>query len=605
MKQPPLGIQQWIYVLEEGAGRLWVRRGLLLMVAICLAGLFHLNRARNFVSPEAMDMAQLGRNIAEGRGYTTWNIRPLSVALQSAALTNAGKSPFEILKKPHADISNPPLYPMVLAGVLKVLPESTRHAMTGKSRTRPTPEIAIGLFNLVGLAAVVFMVYRITNGLFSRGAAIVAGLIFLTNDLYWDFVFSGLPTLWLGALVSVLAWMVAEIPKRYGHGSNPTRFESLSNGAMVGGLLGLACLTVYSSGWLLVPVVASLALSCRKQRWALTLSCVAAFLVLVMPWAVRNIAKSRLPFGTATVAAYAGTKAFPEDRLERSLAPQLKNVEIYDLLDKFRNNEEELLRNLLPTTGGSWFAAFFLVGLFIPARNPTVARFKWLVFSMFLTFLIVQPLVQTNVATLCPVINTENLIVLLAPLVIILAAGVMDDIWSKFDFPFYGANFIAKAFLVAFCAFPGMQAATRNRRTVLASPPYIPVVINQLCGYLPNDALMMSDMPWGVAWYGRRTAVGITLRVRDRYNEDFFVINDYHRSVRAIYLSPLTADMKWQSAFISSPDGVWARLYMDFFLRGGVPEGFPLKFAFGGGEGANKMAYPSAGHLLMADSQYW
>ena len=67
----------------------------------------------------------------------------------------------------------------------------------------------------------------------------------------------------------------------------------------------------------------------------------------------------------------------------------------------------------------------------------------------------------------------------------------------------------------------------------------------------------------------------------------------------------MTANKPWQSGFVASPDGAWARLYMDFFLRGKVPEGFPLKFAFGGGEGPTAMAYPSAGHLLMADFQYW
>ena len=605
MKEPPKGVQQWIYILEEGAGRIWVRRSLLVTIALALAGLFHLNRAHNFESPEAMDMAQLGRNIAEGRGYTTWNIRPLSVALQTRTLTNAGKSPFQLLQRPHADISNPPIFPTLVAGALKMVPASARSAMTGKSRTRPPAEVAIGVLNLFGLWALVFMVYRMTWGLFSRNAAIVAALVVMCCDIFWDFVFSGLPTLWLSALLCWVTLLAASAAEHFRHGAKVTLADAVRKGGGIGALLALACLTVYSTGWLLVPVALTLYFSAQKHQRTLAASCVVTFLIVVSPWLIRNTAKSGLPFGTATVAAYSGTKGFPEDRLERSLSPRLQEVQIFEIINKFSENERELVRNQLSSVGGTWFTAFFVVGLFLPSRSPLVGRVKWLVVSMLLVFLLVQPIIRTNISTLCPVYSTENLIVLLAPMFIAMAAGVMEDLWARSTFPFAGADVISKAFVVALCILPGLQTAVHSRNTVLSAPPYVPAVIAQLSNYVPSDALMMSDMPWGVSWYGRRPCVGLTLRVREDYREDFFAINDYYRSIRALYLSPVTADKPWQSGFVASPDGAWARLYMDFFLRGKVPEGFPLKFAFGGGEGPSAMAYPSAGHLLMADFQYW
>jgi hypothetical protein len=564
-----------------------------------------MNRARNLDSPEAMDMAQLGRNLAEGRGFTTWNIRPLSIALQARTMTNAGKSPFQLLQRPHADISNPPVYPVVLAGVLRVIPEKLRNAVSAKSRSRSPSEIAIGALNLVGFWALGFMVYRITWSLFSRNAAIAAILILLCSDQYWEFVFSGLPTLWLGALIAWILWLTVRTADRFVHGAKLTVMDAMRAGGGIGGLLGFASLTVYSSGWLLVPVAATLLISARKLQKALLVSCVVSFLIVLSPWVVRNILKSGLPFGTATVAAYSGTKGFPDDRLERSLTPRLQDVEIFELLNKFGVNERDLLQNQLARVGGTWFTGFFLVGLFLPARNVLVSRMKWLVVSCLVTLIFVQPLIRTHVSDLCPVFSCENLVVLLSPLFIVVGVGTMEDIWARMSFPFFGAEIISKVFVVILCTFPGLQMAVNSRRTVLVSPPYVPVVIRQLSGYVPADALMMSDIPWAVAWYGHRPCTGLTLRVREDYREDFFAINDYYRSVRALYLSPLTADQPWQSKFIASPDGAWGRLYMDFFLRGKVPDGFPLKFAFGGGEGADAMAYPTAGHLLMADFQYW
>ena len=35
-------------------------------------------------------------------------------------------------------------------------------------------------------------------------------------------------------------------------------------------------------------------------------------------------------------------------------------------------------------------------------------------------------------------------------------------------------------------------------------PPYYPPDIQQTAGWMKPDELMMSDVPWAVAWYGNR-----------------------------------------------------------------------------------------------------
>lgn len=70
-KGPPQGIQSWIYILEEGEGRIWVRRFVLLLIGFIVSAVMHLDGPKNFVAAEAMEQAHLARNISEGRGYTT------------------------------------------------------------------------------------------------------------------------------------------------------------------------------------------------------------------------------------------------------------------------------------------------------------------------------------------------------------------------------------------------------------------------------------------------------------------------------------------------------------------------------------------------------
>src|SRR5215204_2246256 len=95
------------------------------MALIVVIGCYNMRAFRNFSTQEAMDAAQLGRNIAEGQGYTTHFVRPISIYLvKKASEHKKGKTSTDpaALKTMHPDLANPPLYPVLLAGLMKVLP---------------------------------------------------------------------------------------------------------------------------------------------------------------------------------------------------------------------------------------------------------------------------------------------------------------------------------------------------------------------------------------------------------------------------------------------------------------------------------------------------
>jgi hypothetical protein len=119
-------IQAAIHKMEVGGGARILRVAALVVAVLTLGVLFDSCAYRNFSTPEAMDSAQLARNIAEGKGYTTLFIRPFSLYLVQAhneggmtlALTNADYDIAQI-KTAHPDLANPPVYPVVLAGLMK------------------------------------------------------------------------------------------------------------------------------------------------------------------------------------------------------------------------------------------------------------------------------------------------------------------------------------------------------------------------------------------------------------------------------------------------------------------------------------------------------
>src|SRR5665213_923243 len=120
-------IQSLIHKLEVAGARRLNYLALVLAV-LCLAVWYDTHCYRNFASPEAMDAAQVARNLAEGHGFTTDFIRPFSVylvqrhnhALHPGAIGSTNAMDFAQIQGRHPDLANAPVYPLVLAGLMKL-----------------------------------------------------------------------------------------------------------------------------------------------------------------------------------------------------------------------------------------------------------------------------------------------------------------------------------------------------------------------------------------------------------------------------------------------------------------------------------------------------
>ena len=74
-------LQEWIYKMEQGSGARYLKIITATLLILTLALLYNFRAYRNFDTQEAMDAAQLAHNLADGKGYTTLFIRPLSIYL--------------------------------------------------------------------------------------------------------------------------------------------------------------------------------------------------------------------------------------------------------------------------------------------------------------------------------------------------------------------------------------------------------------------------------------------------------------------------------------------------------------------------------------------
>jgi hypothetical protein len=629
-------LQEFIHKLEEGEG-VWAMRIVVAVLALVTLGVwYNLNEFQNFRTADAMEAAQLARNLARGEGYTTQCVRPLALHLVEQKQGVSAR----LSKQPHPDLATPPVYPTVLAALMKVLP--FRYDITPRF-WRYQPELIIAIFNQCLFILTVWLTYRLARRLFDLPVALVVAAVLLTSDIYWKFSVSGLSTCLLILIFCLVLWTLFALesasrapavvatptPAPASTPTPPASPEGAVAGAsapatseaaqvvpamsnlepdsnepgpgpmpwlapqdvlaapapagrvallalVLGALIGVGMLTRYSFGWLLLPAVGSAMVWLRGRRALVAGLAVLAFLLVVSPWIYRNYSLSGQLFGIQGYAPYQDTVPFPETRLERSLNPDLSTVEARDIVRKLFGNVGDIVQNELPRLGGgSWIAAFFLVGLFLRFRAPGLGRLRLFVLLSVVLMILVQGVGRTHLSYDVLTVNSENLLVLLLPGVALFGTALFFVLLDHMNLAILELRLFMVVLFVGVAAAPLVITLLPPRVYPIIYPPYLPPWIQESARFLQRNELIMSDMPWAVAWYGDRTCVWNTLDS----GKSFYTVNDEQKAVSALYLSPLSTDAKFLTQVLQGQDYEWSRFAVEVLTRTNLPAAFPLKHA--------------------------
>jgi len=364
-------IQEAIHKLEVAGGMRPLRIALSVLAVLAMITLYNFRAYHNMSNQEAMDAAQLARNISQGKGYTTDFIRPFSMFLlkkNNEAQAVAGRlSELAMIKGPHPDITNPPAYPVVLAVLMKLLPLDFSMPLNrsfwgnGGNFWRFQPDFIIAIFNELLFLGAVVLLFFLARRLFDPLTAWISAGIFFGTETFWRFSISGLSTMLLVFIFLGLVWTLLLIEEQCRNADSRKVWAVLL--ALASGLLvGLGCLTRYSFGWLIIPVLAFLLFFSGSRKAALLPSAFVAFALVVTPWIVRNFSVSDTPLGTSGYSIYQDSGLFPEDMLERSLDPNFTRGRINAVTQKFLLNSRQIIQEQVPRLSGNWLGAFFVVG---------------------------------------------------------------------------------------------------------------------------------------------------------------------------------------------------------------------------------------------------
>lgn len=616
-------LQLWLHKFDQFQQGLFYRRVRTPVLCVLILSLwvgYNLRCSRNMTAPEGMDAAQVARNIAEGRGFSTKFIRPLSVHYlmerndaKLGVTTPSGALDRGSLRENHPDLANAPLYPLALAGLMKtipfqyeinlksrfwsappiIIPQRVRDAaktqkekddLLKRQETRQflryQPDFLISLFNQLLFCATVVLFYFLGKRLFDEATARTATVLLIGSELLWRFTMSGLSTHLLMLIFMGIVWCLVLLEAESHEPKRTMRYQ-FQLAIAIGLLAGLGFLTRYSFGWIIIPALLFVRFYLPTHRAALGITIMAVFGVTIVPWIYRNMLLCGLPFGTATVAPLEATSFFAGYRLQRSIDPNW-NRSLYStfgilwpFIHKLLNGLRQIVLTDLIHLGGGWASSFFLVGLLQALAHRSRRHLRYFLVITLGCFAIVQALARTQISSDVPEVNSENLIVILFPLVLLYGVSLFHSLLDQINFIHRVFRLpTTLAFILIMC-LPMVTAFLPPRVNPIVYPPYYPPAIRQTAGFMKENELMMGDIPWAVAWYGNRQCIWLTLNAQD----DFFAINDGLKPIRGLYLTPLTMDSRFLTEWVWAGEHSWGNFVFETILRHEVPGTFPLRSA--------------------------
>lgn len=483
-----------------------IRRSLffLVLVLLTLGNLFTLFRGLN--SPQAMDQAQIAREIARGNGPTTKFIRPLAYHLAQEA---QGQKPVPFTG--FSDTYHAPLNPLINAAVLKLIGADSADdwAITGKQMVFPLDRIIASVSTLFFLLAI-GVNYLLVARIFDAKIAGVCAILMLFCETFWQFSLSGLPQMLLMLLFSCGAYFAY----RAVEASTENRVAMMP--AIVAGVFfTLMALTHWLAIWVAIGYIIFAAFAFRP-RGVVAISLFALLFLASLPSMIHMADKSGHPLGTGLMVLYKGLGQSPtEDSIMRVDDLHTKILSLDGIALKIVRTTLLQLTDIVPFLGGIIVAPLFFIALFHPFKRPSIARFRWALLLMWGTAALGMSIYGVSTKELDP--NQIHLV--FAPVMTAYALAFISILWSRLEF--VGANPVLRnVHLIIICflcagplilSLPQKVQIGMNRRDqggVPWWPPYYAPALNQgLRNWLTKDQVCFSDQPWAVAWYADRTCI--------------------------------------------------------------------------------------------------
>jgi cbb3-type cytochrome oxidase subunit 3 len=551
-----------------------IRRSLffIVLIILTLGNLFTLFRGLN--SPQAMDQAQIAREIARGNGFATKMIRP--VAYYQAEKTARRSVPLQGFQ----DTYHSPLNPLLNAAVLKLIGADKPNSwqMSDNEMVYPLDRVIASVCTLFFLIAI-GVNYLLISRIFDPKIAGVCAILMLFCEVFWNYSLSGLPQMLMLLLFSCGLYFA------YRATEASTEGRIAMTPAIVAGIFfTLLALAHWMTVWISLGYILYAAIAFRP-RGIVGISILGLLLVAGIGPMIRNIDITGSPFGTAFLTLYNGLGNGTETTVMRNSDLEAEPLMLDGLIAKVLRTTLTQATDIVPLLAGIVVAPLFFIALLHPFKRKSIADFRWAILLMWISAAFGLAFFGISTRPLDP----NQLHLLFAPIMTAYGLAFISILWTRLDF--VGSTPMLQNvhhfIIVGICALPLVLALPSKVRTgmhlsnrggVPHWPPYYAPALNNesgVKGFTTPKQVVFSDQPWAVAWYADRISIWLPPS-REGFQKLETIASDLQTPVAGILISP--------SSHGSGPVSEVANLYKDFtslVLDGRVimatyPPGIPI-----------------------------
>jgi hypothetical protein len=548
-------VQRMVHALEMGFLSVWVQRTLVAAVIFAMA-VYYLWPAhfRGLATSEAMDQAQIGREIASGHGWRTQLIRPRAVAQLQAQNKN-------VKQKIWRDTYNAPLPPLLDA--IALLPVKPYWKLRLPTLVY-AGDRAIAVMSILFFIGSVIVLFFLARRLFDQRLALLACGLVLFCDMMWQYSLSGLPQMLMLLLFNATLYALVRA------------IETQLAGALaigwllaVGAGFGLLALSHALTLWMFLGLLIFACFYFQPRGWS-GLFLAAPAIVLYAPWLIRNFVVCGNPFGIAMYAALNGIVHSEADWMRRGDL-SVAGVGPAGFRDKILANLVGQSGHILEYLGFSIVAAMFFVSLLYSFKRSQAAVLRWMILAMWGGAVFGMAVYGINEEL---GVAANQLHLLFVPIMTCYGLAFLLVQWNRLLLGVRFARIGFIALLYFLCAMPMIFGIPwwSPPKSFIRWPPYVPAAIAILNDWLLPNETTASDMPWAIAWYADRPGLWIPDTVKA-----FTDYGDYETlgvPVNSIYLTPISGTENKFRDIVKGEYKDWSAVIQ----RTQLIEKFPLKW---------------------------
>ena len=486
---------------EELSGALILRRLLFLLLLFGLM-LFYLGPGfKQLTSPKGIEQAQIARELARSGSFQTKMIRPLSL-YQADENT---EDPEGVKIVGFKDTYHAPLNPILNSVIIRLFKGDNDFGWDNNSTVYYLDRIitATSIFFLLASIGVTFL---FISRIFDAKIGGVTALLMLLCELLWRYSQSGLPQMLMLFLFTLGCYFVYRAVEAQCLEKKPLALLIL--GAVCFGLLAL---THWMALW---PFIGLVIFSCFyfKPRGAAGLSMLIVFLIIILPWCLRNLNTAGDILGSGYFSMFGGMGA-AEEEVFRSYNLSKDNIFRKGFASKVLTSSLYQLNGIYSFLGSIIAAPLFFLALLHPFKRPQIAAFKWFVLAMWVPAVIGMSLFGvSNQSSGISGPDANQIHLLFIPLMTAYGLAMLAILWSRIglssNIPIISENgylWIAiglSTIPMVLSLLPGVTRGIQNKEKATRG-----VVISYFGKQMNKTDIVITDSPWEVAWYGDRTAL--------------------------------------------------------------------------------------------------